>query len=270
MCTNASANFRPLLPRKVALTLTTQTVKRNGYAPSEAAAACAEMPAIIVKGGDGAFGDRTDSTAGSGGLDACYILPPLSYGPDSETLDVKVGHGSYFERDLGDEAAVLAWYEDRHVEERQDSFARCELQRVNDRLIRPPLVPAKTVTDRCVIPKTTTGRPYVHKFHESLGCCVGCPRPRRTLRRRDGPQAPFLPAFLPSQDDARTRDGVRDVERKTRAPETRRPAGNGVAAKSSDELGRLAARMMTRDWTPGDWDSPDIPPTAFDIVFDDS
>ena len=85
------------------------------------------------------------------------------------------------------------------------------------RVLRDPPEPVADATDRCVIPKTPTSRPYVHKFDQSLGCCVGC---------------------------------------------------NGYAAKSSDELGRLAQRMMLKaNWQPGDWDGDDIPQDAFTVVF---
>ena len=55
-----------------------------------------------------------------------------------------------------------------------DSFARCELLGVARRLFRPGFESPAEPTDRCVIPKTPTHRPYVHKFSDSLGVCAGC------------------------------------------------------------------------------------------------
>ena len=211
VCTNAFTNFRPLLPRVVDLELTTQTVRRRAYAPADARRALGDMPAVIVKGGDMPYGAPSTHA-----FDACYVLPPLDYG-DGGGLSVKVGHGAFFERALVGEDEARAWYEKRDVEERLDSFARCELALVAKRVLRDPPEPVADATDRCVIPKTPTSRPYVHKFDQSLGCCVGC---------------------------------------------------NGYAAKSSDELGRLAQRMMLKaNWQPGDWDGDDIPQDAFTVVF---
>ena len=210
VCTNAFTNFKPLLPRRVALELTTQTVRRRAFATDAAAAALGDMPAIIVKGGAAPYGTAAAQ------FDSCYVLPPLDYGDGG--LSIKVGHGAFFERALKDREAAATWYEDRYVEERLDSFARCELALVAKRAVRDAPAAVGDATDRCVIPKTPTSRPYVHKFDEALGCCVGC---------------------------------------------------NGYAAKSSDELGRLAQRMMLGDVPPGDWDGADIPADAFDVVFAD-
>ena len=101
---------------------------------------------------------------------------------------------------------------------RTDSFARCALKSVLDKVIHKPRPTSLgDVSGRCIIPKTETGRPYVALFHNgTLGCAVGC---------------------------------------------------NGYAAKSSDELGRLAARMVAtgRDDAWGDA----IPADAFAPVFED-
>mmetsp|Transcript_5860 Transcript_5860/g.18349 ORF Transcript_5860/g.18349 Transcript_5860/m.18349 type:complete len:443 (+) Transcript_5860:1201-2529(+) len=207
VCANASTNFRPLLPRRLKIELTTQTVRRRALAP-EVQAACPNLPAIIVRGGASAFGAPTAA------FDSVYIVPPRDYGDGAPAY--KVGHGSHFERSLADEAAFRAWYEERDVEERVDSFARCELLGVARRLFRPSFVSPAEPTDRCVIPKTPTHRPYVHKFSDALGCCAGC---------------------------------------------------NGYAAKSSDELGRLAQEMM---FSPGAPDfGPEIPADSFLPVFDE-
>ncbi|KAJ1459305.1 FAD dependent oxidoreductase [Pelagophyceae sp. CCMP2097] len=213
VCTNAWTNFRQLLPRKLALELTTQSTRRRVFSAADAQV-LSDMPSIIVKGGISPFGKASDK------FDSVYILPPTHYDSDSaaagfETTALKIGHGKYFERPLDSEEMVLDWYRGNGLEDRRDSFARCELALVLDRLLRRPAPESvNDVSARCVIPKTPTSRPYLHLFHPSLGCCVGC---------------------------------------------------NGFAAKSSDELGRLAWHM-TQSQSESDWGA-NIPPDAFRPVF---
>ena len=202
IATNAMTNFADLLPRKVKLTLTTQTaVRRRVKEP------LTTMPSIIIKAGASPFGTKAQK------LDACYILPPVSY--DKDTY-VKIGHGTFFERDLESLEELRKWYS--HAEDREDAQARCDLAALLERLFRADCLEGENVITRCVIPKTPTKRPYLHRFSPSLACCVGC---------------------------------------------------NGYAAKSSDELGRLAASMLL-EGAPGNnkW-GPNIPDDAFTIVFDD-
>ncbi|KAJ8604111.1 hypothetical protein CTAYLR_001778 [Chrysophaeum taylorii] len=194
VATNAWTNFRPLLPRRVVMRLTTQTAvcrRVSGDGPS--------MPALIIKGGAAPFGVENR-------LDACYVLPPIAYGDETY---VKIGHGSFFEKDLSNERDALGWYEGRNDDPSDDLAALLA------RLLKDGDADDVRVV-RCVIPKTPTKRPYMHLFSPRLGCCVGC---------------------------------------------------NGYAAKSSDELGRLAADMLARG-VAGDW-GPRIPADAFQVVFEE-
>lgn len=218
VATNAWTNFNELLPRKVKLTLTTQTaVRRKVDAHDSSSSSIAASPSVIVRGGAQPLASRRKK------FDACYVLPPVEY---DDGVYVKIGHGSYFERPLSSEKEAVSWYRDHGAETRSDSFARCLLTALLARTYRLE----KDANDyesrvvRCVIPKTPTKRPYIHRFSRSLGCAVGC---------------------------------------------------NGYAAKSSDEIGRLAAVMMM---TNEDCDSSrrrrscwgqNIPQDAFEIVYDD-
>mmetsp|Transcript_15659 Transcript_15659/g.49004 ORF Transcript_15659/g.49004 Transcript_15659/m.49004 type:complete len:430 (+) Transcript_15659:19-1308(+) len=211
VATNAWTNFSPLLPRRVKLELTTQTTVRRRVPTG----ALDHLPSLIVKGGSDPFGALTAK------LDACYFLPPIQY--DDDACYVKIGHGTIFERPLATEDEARAWYEPTFAETRDDSYARCRLAALLTRLLdSAPTTTTSTSDDeernvvvRCVIPKTPTKRPYLHRFSKRLACCVGC---------------------------------------------------NGYAAKSSDELGRLASRLLMTDQ---DDYGPNIPPDAFRIVFDD-
>ena len=198
VATNAMTNFSDLLPRKLSLKLTTQTAVRRRIVTSFA------MPSLIVKAGDTPFGAQTSR------LDACYVLPPILYEDDDEYY-VKIGHGTYFERDLASKADVVNWYRGLT---KDDAGASVALGAVLERLFRSEVLGDEVRVIRCVIPKTPTKRPYLHTFEPGLVCCVGC---------------------------------------------------NGYAAKSSDELGRLAAGLLQGQTSFG----PNIPDDAFTVVFDD-
>lgn len=201
VATNAWTNFRNLLPRRVKLILTTQTTVRR-----RVAASLRDMPSLIVKGGDSPFG-ATSST-----LDAFYALPPIVY--DGGDKFVKIGHGTYFEKPLDTQADARAWYDSGHDDDASSQLSDLLVRLFReDRATLEPDVPV-----RCVIPKTPTKRPYLHRFSPTLACAVGC---------------------------------------------------NGYAAKSSDELGRLAAAMILRDNDPSLPWGPNIPPDAFRVVFED-
>jgi len=215
VATNAFTNFHRLLPRRLALRLTTQTTVRKRVALPKAT-----MPAVIVKAGAAPFGAEEKK------LDACYVLPPVEY--DDGAYSVKIGHGTHFEHDLASKHDVLRWYRGETPDANADRDLAALLHRLffyggsdDESLLAAPPDDDTTVV-RCVIPKTPTKRPYLHSFEADLACCVGC---------------------------------------------------NGYAAKSSDELGRLAASMLLpaiTDFSPDQrpWGG-DIPPDAFRAVFDD-
>ncbi|KAL7548911.1 hypothetical protein ACHAWF_012871 [Thalassiosira exigua] len=172
----AFCNARPLLPKKLALTLRrTQTI--HFVLSEEDAARLGEMPSVIVK---------------NKSLWA-YILPPIQY-PDGTTR-LKLG-GSFWDaegndcginREIYSEDELVDWYEGNG----DDSLAASMEEML--RSFVPGVRPLSILRDTCATAGTPTGRAYVGEV--SVGWAVAT-------------------------------------------------GGNGLAAESSDELGRLAAMCV--------------------------
>jgi len=235
VATNAWTNFHALLPRRVKLELTTQTAIRRavrGVPDDDRDDATSPWPCVIVKAGATPFGARAQPK-----LDACYFLPPTRYA-DGRAY-AKIGHGTFFERPLFGPIEAREWYQ--LDDDATGDDPGHNLERRNG---HPPRETRDDAFARC-------------RLAALLARIVRTPD-----AAFDGPNVP-----------------IRCVIPKTA---TKRPylfkaddrlgacvGCNGYAAKSSDELGRLAAHMiMSDDGDDVSW-GPTIPPDAFRPVFED-
>ena len=260
VATNAATNLRSLLPHRMALRLMATTTARF-VIPESTAASLRAMPAIVARfdgepadqharafgGGVGGGGGARDgdaklscaADAAPAALDSCYILPPVQY-PEGY-FAIKIGHGSNLEVELRGEAAMAAWYEGNDVGSRGDGVpdartnARARVALTDALAALVPLAAkhrSHIVFDRCVTADTAHGRPYIAAM-----------------------STPPLSASPMAGCGTTLACCV---------------GCNGYAAKSSDEIGRLAARLVLRvDEESGSW-ADGFDPEDFRAVYENT
>jgi hypothetical protein len=259
--------LRPLLPRKLDLDIVCQTTARF-MLTDEDAVNMKSMPSLVIKlpkkgTASSSYSssipplENTEQT-----LDSCYVLPPVFY-PQDNGWAVKIGHGKIFETKIENENEYLDWYRDKQVV--FDEFEGGEGQQQEQHAVRRALVDAlkrlcpnvtlqKVIFNRCATSNTKHGHPYIDILSEQ--------QPQSSSQAAAENVVMVESAGL----------GGSAQKNKEKSLIGCCVGCNGYAAKSSDEIGRIAARMILFHGNEGgvgsefDW-SDGLDPKSFRAVF---